>query len=63
LGMHVGRRIEEEPAGSVGAHGGAGLGSPVRTRWLLPGDPAGGAPAVPLGKAAAGGGTEKDDLH
>src|SRR5438105_7804732 len=63
LGMDIGRGIQQEPALSVRTHRGRGLRPWQGTAWLSPRHTTGGAPAVPLGEAAAGGGAEEDDLH
>ena len=63
LRVHVGRGVQQEPAGPVGTDGGRRLASRDGPLGIGPGHTAGRAPAVPLGEPPAGGGAEKNDVH
>ena len=59
----IGRGVQQEPAAAVGADGGGRLGAGYGGGGIAACGAAGRAPAVPLGKAAAGGAAEQDDVH
>ena len=59
----IGRGVEQEPALAVRADGGGGLAARHGALGIGARDTTGGAPAVPLGEAPAGGGTEQNDVH
>ncbi len=63
LVAHIGRRIDQEPLDAVRADGDGRLRPGVDASGIGAGGAAGGAPAVPLGDGAPGGGAEKNDLH
>ena len=63
LRMDVGRCIEEKPSRAIAAHGDGRLAPRDRTPRVRTRHTAGRAPAVPLGKAPTGGGTEENDVH
>jgi hypothetical protein len=59
----IGRGVEQEPPVAVRTDRGRRLAARHGARRIAPRDPAGRAPAVPLGKATAGRCTEENDLH
>src|SRR5690348_17370431 len=60
---HVGRRVQKEPASSIGAHCDGRLRTGVRTLRRLASGAAGRTPAVPLRESAARGGSQKRYAH
>src|SRR5262249_11921371 len=59
----VGRNIQQEPAFSVRTDGNLQLGPRLALEGAIPQGPAIAASTVPLGKAAARGGSEDVDIH
>ncbi len=63
LTVNVGGGIQQEPPRAVRANRHGRLCPRVRPGRIGAADPAGRAPAVPLGEAAAGGGAKEYDFH
>ena len=61
LKEQIGRGVQQKPRRAVGADGDAGLRARMRTRGVAARDCADAAVAVPLRKAAAGGGAQETD--
>ena len=60
---YVRRRVQEEPVIAVATDGCRGLCAWNGCVWIVACKPATGAPAVPLRKPAASGGTEQTNVH